>query len=42
MKNKDTSVGKLCKELGITRPTLYCYVNPNSELVNLENLVTEY
>ena len=28
MKNRDTSVSELCKELGITRPTLYRYVDP--------------
>jgi len=32
MQNRDTSVGELCKELGITRPTLYRYVGPNGEL----------
>ena len=32
MKNRDTSVMELCKELGITRPTLYKYVGPNGEL----------
>ena len=32
MKNRDTSVSELCKELGITRPTLYRYVGPNGEL----------
>jgi len=32
MQNRDTSVGELCKELGITRPTLYRYVAPNGEL----------
>ena len=32
MKNRDTSVAELCKELGITRPTLYRYVAPNGEL----------
>jgi len=32
MKNRDTSVGELCKELGVTRPTLYRYVDPNGEL----------
>ncbi len=32
MQNRDTSVAKLCKELGITRPTLYRYVGPNGEL----------
>jgi DNA invertase Pin-like site-specific DNA recombinase len=32
MKNRDTSVDELCKELGITRPTLYRYIGPNGEL----------
>jgi len=32
MKNRDTSVSELCKELGITRPTLYRYVGPTGEL----------
>lgn len=32
MENRDTSVTELCKELGITRPTLYRYVGPNGEL----------
>jgi len=32
MKNRDTSVGELCKELNITRPTLYKYISPNGEL----------
>jgi len=32
MQNRDTSVAKLCKELRITRPTLYRYVGPNGEL----------
>ena len=32
MKNRDTSVAELCKELRITRPTLYRYVAPNGEL----------
>lgn len=32
MKNKTTSVTELCKELGITRVTLYRYVSPNGEL----------
>jgi DNA invertase Pin-like site-specific DNA recombinase len=32
MQNRDTSVAELCKELGITRPTLYRYVGPNGEL----------
>jgi DNA invertase Pin-like site-specific DNA recombinase len=32
MKNRDTSVSELCKELNITRPTLYRYVAPSGEL----------
>lgn len=32
MKNRDTSVGDLCKELNITRSTLYRYVSPVGEL----------
>ena len=32
MQNRDTSVEELCKELGITKPTLYRYVGPNGEL----------
>jgi len=32
MKNKDTSVTELCKELGISRATLYKYVSPDGEL----------
>jgi DNA invertase Pin-like site-specific DNA recombinase len=32
MKNRDTSVMDLCKELNITRPTLYRYVGPSGEL----------
>lgn len=32
MKNRDTSVGDLCKELKITRNTLYQYVSPTGEL----------
>lgn len=32
MKNKDSSVTKLCKELGISRQTLYKYVSPTGEL----------
>ena len=30
--NKDTNVGALCKELGITRQTLYRHVSPTGEL----------
>jgi len=32
MKNRDTSITYLCKELGITRSTLYRYVSPIGEL----------
>lgn len=32
MKNRDTSVADLCKELNITRSTLYRYVSPVGEL----------
>lgn len=32
MKSRDTSVSELCKELGITRPTLYRYIAPNGQL----------
>lgn len=32
MKNRDSSVSELCKELNITRPTLYRYVGPNGEI----------
>lgn len=32
MQNRDSSVMELCKELGITRPTLYRYVSPIGEL----------
>jgi DNA invertase Pin-like site-specific DNA recombinase len=32
MKNRDTSVTDLCKELKITRSTLYSYVSPTGEL----------
>ena len=32
MQNRDSSVMELCKELGITRPTLYRYVSPTGEL----------
>ena len=32
MSNRDTSVAEFCKELGITRVTLYRYVGPNGEL----------
>ena len=32
MKNRDTSVTELCKELKITRATLYKYISPTGEL----------
>ena len=32
MKNRDTSVAVLCKELKITRATLYKYISPEGEL----------
>jgi hypothetical protein len=32
MKNRDTSGTDLCKELKITRSTLYMYVSPTGEL----------
>ena len=32
MVDRDTKVGDLCKELGVTRQTLYRFVGPKSEL----------
>lgn len=32
MQNRETSVGDLCQELGITRSTLYRYVSPKGDL----------
>ena len=32
MGNKDTIVSELCKELKVTRATLYRYIGPNGEL----------
>jgi DNA invertase Pin-like site-specific DNA recombinase len=32
--NRDTNVGKLCEELGVTRQTLYRFVSPDGELRN--------
>lgn len=32
MKSRETSVSELCKELGISRQTLYRYVSPTGEL----------
>ena len=34
MANRDTSVSKLCQELGVTRTTLYRYVGPDGSLRN--------
>lgn len=39
MKNKDISVTELCKELGISRATLYKYVSPSGELRDYANKV---
>lgn len=41
MQNRDTSVSELCKELNITRPTLYRYVGPNGELREFGKRVLE-
>ena len=41
MKNRDTSVGELSKELGITRPTLYRYIAPNGDLREFGKKVLE-
>ena len=32
MSQRDTKVGDLCKELGVTRQTLYRFVDPKGEL----------
>ena len=32
MRKRDTRVSELCKELGITRATLYRYVSPEGQL----------
>jgi DNA invertase Pin-like site-specific DNA recombinase len=32
MSNRDTSVSELCKDIGVTRATLYRYVGPTGEL----------
>ena len=34
MENKETKISELCKELGITRQTLYRHVSPDGELRN--------
>lgn len=41
MANRDSSVMELCKELGITRPTLYRYVSPIGELRDYGERVLE-
>ena len=41
MKNRDTSVAELCKELKITRATLYKYISPNGELRDYAKRVLE-
>ena len=32
MAKRDSTVGDLCKELGVTRQTLYRFVDPQGEL----------
>jgi len=39
MKSRETSVNELCKELGISRQTLYRYVSPTGELRGFGNKV---
>lgn len=39
MKSRDSSVSELCKELGVTRQTLYKYVGPDGELRDYGNRV---
>ena len=41
MKNRDTSVAELCKELKITRATLYKYISPTGELRDYAKRVLE-
>jgi DNA invertase Pin-like site-specific DNA recombinase len=41
MKNRDTSVTELCKELKITRATLYKYISPTGELRDYAKKVLE-
>ena len=41
MKIRDTSVTELCKELKITRATLYKYISPNGELRDYAKRVLE-
>jgi DNA invertase Pin-like site-specific DNA recombinase len=37
LKNRDTSINELCKELNITRYTLYRYLSPDGELRDYAN-----
>ena len=39
MSNRDSSVSELCKELGITRKTLYRYISPTGQLRETGNRV---
>ena len=39
MAKRDTSVGDLCKELGVSRQTLYRFVAPNGELRDDGNIL---
>jgi len=32
LNSPDTKVGDLCKELGVTRQTLYRFIDPNGQL----------
>ena len=41
MKNRDTSVKELCKELNISKATLYKYVSPKGELSDIAKRVLE-
>lgn len=41
MKNRDTSVSELCKELKITRTSLYKYISPTGELRDYAKRVLE-
>ncbi len=41
MKNRDTSVAELCKELKISRATLYKYISPTGELRDYAKKVLE-
>lgn len=41
MKDQDTKVSELCKEIGISSSTLYRYVSPNGELRDYAKKVLE-